>query len=302
MKTFAALLAPLFFLSLFPTTALAEAYGSGWYRELQVGIGYEDNISRSFLEADEVSDETARISIGGGHSQKVGDNAQLVFYGYITMTTHSEYDDLDNIATTLGSRYTYQPNPGFNAIWINADVSATHLRYENSDGREGVLFKSDLNVNKRLDSRATSHLGYRYNDLVFVSKTGAQEERDAAFDTATHEIYLGLDYALQPLIYLYGEYAFRHGGAWSNSSFAAGIIQYDAETLDSVFDDCGDNPRCQPRYAGRTVNDTHRLHLGLVFPLGPTNIDLSAAYFDAEGDNGKNYKGWYTSIGLIWNF
>lgn len=302
MKNFITPFVSIICLAWLPDVAKAEAYGSGWYRELQVGIGYEDNISRSFLASDEVSDETARVSIGGGHSQKVGDNAQLVLYGYIALTRHSEYDDLNNIATTLGGNYTWQPNPGFDAAWYRADVSATNLKYENSDAREGVLFQGDLSVNKRFETRSTWHLGYRYNDLVFLGKTHVEEDRDAAFDTATHEVYLGLDYEIRRSIYLYGEYAFQRGGAWSNLSFSAGIVQYDAETIDTVFDECGDDPRCQPRYAGRIENDTHRLNLGVAFPLGSANIDVSAVYYDAEGDNGREYKNWYASIGLIWNF
>ena len=97
---------------------LAEAYGSGWYGELQLSYGHEDNISRSFLSTDEVSDDVASFSIGGGHSQKVSNCGQLVFYGYVNVNVHDEYDDLDNIATSAGMTYTYQPNPGYSSIGI----------------------------------------------------------------------------------------------------------------------------------------------------------------------------------------
>ena len=285
------------------SNANAEAYGSGWYGELQFGLGHEDNISRSFLNVDEVSDEIATISIGGGHSQKVRDNAQLVFYGYLAFNAHNEYDDLDNLALSLGGSYTFQPKPGYTSLWYHADVSATVLKYDNSDAREGVLFNGDFSVNRRLGTRATGHLGYRYTDQVFIGKTSREEDEHAAFDTATHEIYAGVDYELRRNLFLYGEYAFRHGGAWSNVSFAAGIVEYDAETIDPVFDECAkDDLRCQSRYAGRTESDIHRLNAGLAFPLGPVNMDVSAVYYDAEGDNGKEYKDWFLNLGLIWNF
>lgn len=95
--------------------ALAEPYGSGWYGELQASFSHEDNLSRSFLSSDEESDAIASVSIGGGHSQKVGNNAQLVFYGYVAFNRHDEFDDLDNIATTVGGTFTHQFNPGFDA-------------------------------------------------------------------------------------------------------------------------------------------------------------------------------------------
>lgn len=291
------------YLALSPNSSSAEPYGSGWYKELQFGFGYENNISRSFYSPDEVSDEIATVSIGGGHSQKVRDNAQLVFYGYLAVNAHNEYDDLNNLALSFGSTYTIQPTPGYTSFWYHADVSATILRYDNSDAREGVLFNGDFSVNRRLGTRATGRLGYRYNDLVFLGKTSAEEVRDAAFDTATHEIYLGVDYQLTQNLFAYGEYAFKHGGIWSNNSFAAGIIEYDAETIDPVFDECDPNDfRCQPRYAGRTDSDIHRLNAGVAFPIGPMNIDVSAVYCDAEGDNGVEYKDWLLNLGLIWNF
>ena len=184
------------------SNAQAEAYGSGWYGELQFGLGHEDNISRSFLNVDEVSDEIATISIGGGHSQKVRDNAQLVLYGYLALNAHNEYDDLNNLALSLGGSYTFQPKPGYTSLWYHADVSATVLKYDNSDAREGVLFNGDFSVNRRLGTRATGHLGYRYTDLVFIGKTSREEEEHAAFDTATHEIYAGVDYELQRNLFL----------------------------------------------------------------------------------------------------
>jgi hypothetical protein len=70
-----------------------------------------------------------------------------------------------------------------------------------------------------------------------------------------------------------------------------------------VFDDCApDDFRCRPRYAGRTVSETHLVNLGLVFPIKTANVDVSAYYYNAEGDNGKTYKNWFLSAGLIWNF
>lgn len=281
----------------------AEAYGSGWYGELQLSYGHEDNISRSFLSIDEVSDDISSFSIGGGHSQKIDNNAQLVFYGYVTYSVHDEYGDLDNIASSLGGSYTYQPSPAYDSIWYNGDVSVTYFVYDNSDAREGLLADVDLSVNKRLGTGMTGHLGYRYADFIFVGKSKAEEKRDAVFNTATHEVYIGIDYELQPAVYAYGEYAFRHGDANSNNSSAAGLVEYDAETIDRVFDDCAPSDfRCQPRYSGRTVSDTHRLNIGVVFPIKTVNVDISGIYYDAEGDNGKKYKDWFLSVGLIWNF
>ncbi len=281
----------------------AEPYGSGWYGELQASVGYEDNISRSFYSGDEESDEIISVSLGGGHSQKVRNNGQIVFYGYLAFNKHNNFSDLDNLAATLGASFTHQFNPGYNSTWYVTDFSATVLRYDDSEAREGVMFNGDLSVNRRLGSRATWRLGYRYNDLVFLGKTSTEETRDAAFDTATHELYLGLDHQVRRNVFVYGEVAFRRGGAWSNVSFNAPLAQYDQETIDRVFDRCSvDDLRCQPRYAGRVESDIYRLNVGVAFPFKAVNMDISAVYYDAKGDNGRSYKDAFISAGLIWNF
>jgi hypothetical protein len=166
-----------------------------------------------------------------------------------------------------------------------------------------VLANLDLSINRRLGTATSGHLGYRYTDRMQIGKSNAEKDRDAAFDTTSHEIYVGIDHEILPFVYAYGEYAFRNGDTWSNVSPGAGLIDYDAETIDRVFDDCApDDFRCRPRYAGRTVSETHLVNLGLVFPIKTANVDVSAYYYNAEGDNGKTYKNWFLSAGLIWNF
>lgn len=184
-------------------------------------------------------------------------------------------------------------------------ASATLLNYRDSDEREGVLLQGDVSVNKRLTTSTTGRIGYRYNDLMFVGKSDREEDNDAAFDTAVHEIYFGLDHQLRNRMSTYAEYAYRDGGVWSNASFKAGLAQYDAETIDRVFDECSpDDLRCVLRYAGRTTGQIHNLNLnlGVAFPFRAVNIDLSATYYYVDGDNDETYKNWLLNAGLIWNF
>ena len=283
--------------------ASAEVYGSGWYRELQVVAGHEDNISRSFYSGDELSDQALTVSIGGGHSENVRGNARFVMFGYISATRQEEFTDLDRLATSAGILYTVQPNPGYGTVWYRSKASATLLHYRDSDEREGLLLHGDVSVNKRLTTSTIGRIGYRYNDLMFVGKSGSEEDNDAAFDTAVHEIYFGLDHQLSSRLSTYAEYAYRDGGVWSNASFKAGLPQYDAETIDRVFDDCSpDDLRCVPRYAGRTTGQIHNLNLGVAFPFRAVNIDLSATYYYVDGDNDETYKNWLFNAGLIWNF
>ncbi len=284
--------------------ARAEAYGSGWYGELQVAYGHEDNISRSYKSVDQVSDEIASVTIGGGHSRKLGVSGQLILSGYVTQTTHDEFDDLDNLATSLGVDYTYAPNAGYDSVWYRIVSNATWFEYENSDPREGLLLDIDVSANKRFTPRLTGHLGYRYHDFRFVGKSSQEEDAHAAFDRDAGEVYAGLDFQVTQFVFLFGEYSFRQGDIVSTVSqdpTGAPPDAYDAQTLDPVFDDpC--TRRCNFRYAYRQNGDVHLASVGVAFPLGIFNVDISGSYFESDGDNGKTYRDYLYKLGVLWNF
>lgn len=287
----------------FSQHSLAEAYGSGWYGEMQISYEHEDNVSRSYKDEDQTSDLITSVSFGGGYSRKIGASGQILFTGYVTYNDHQTYEELDNLATAVGIDWIYQPHVAYTSLWYGVKANATALNYRDSDAREGVIFDIDLNINRRLLTTIVGHLGYRYVDMVFLDKSKNDKSRDAAFDTAAHEIYFGIDYEVMPFVYLFGEYGFRHGDITSTvSGLPDPNIRYDAETEDPVFDNCRGNPRCVVGYASRAVGDTHSLQSGIAFPLGPVNMDLTASYFDSQSDNGKNYRNWMVKLGLLWNF
>ena len=152
----------------------AEAYGSGWYGELQASYGHEDNISRTY-KSDEVDDRIASISVGGGYSAKLGDNAQVILSSYITYNQHDEYEDLDNYAVSLGVDYTVQPNVAYDSVWYKVSVNAANLEYENSDAREGVfvngtLYDADGNVTGTPDTELIASLAPKGH--VWINRNG----------------------------------------------------------------------------------------------------------------------------------
>jgi len=282
--------------------AWAEAYGSGWYGETQFSVGREDNISRSYKKEDLVSDTVSSISIGGGHSQKIGISSQLIVSGYVTYSQHEDYSDLDSLATSLELRFIHQPKPGFDALWYDMSANATRLDYRDSDAREGYLFQLDASLNKRLSTRTTGHIGYRYSDLVFLGKSKEAEAAGEAFDTMTNELYLGADLEIARSVYLYVEYGYQQGGFVSSVSGSPdGSIVYEAESEDPVFESCVKS-RCSPHYAYRSDGDIQRADLGLAFPLWKVNVDLSGRYYDAEGNGNTTYRDWFVQFAVIWNF
>jgi hypothetical protein len=283
----------------------AAAYGSGWYGEVQAIALHEDNISRSFKDEDQVSDLISSLSVGGGYSRKLGSKIQLILSGYATYSDHQDFSDLDNLAASFGMNMTYQPGAGYGAYWLGVTTNATWLKYDDSEAREGALFDLGLTLNRRFSTRTVGRVGYRYIDMVHTGRSSQEEIDYAAFDTATHEVFFGLDYELQQFVFLFAEYGFRNGGLTSTVSDPVPVyVEYEATSQDAVYDECElIEPGCTHRYAYRVVSDTHRLNLGIAFPIGNTNVDISASYFDAEAEKGgTRYKDWTVRMGLVWNF
>ena len=141
--------------------------------------------------------------------------------------------------------------------------------------------------------------------MVHDEKNEVDRIAHAAFDTITQEIYFGVDYEIRPFVFLFGEYGYREGGLTSTVSGLVDLdVNYAAETQDPVFDECElIEPGCTHRYSYRVVSEVHRADVGIAFPLGSFNVDLSASYFDARAeDGGRRYKDWTVRLGAVWNF
>jgi opacity protein-like surface antigen len=281
--------------------ASADTYGSGWYRELQVAVAVEDNVSRSFNPADQFRDTATSLGAGLGYSQNVGEHLRYVLSGYLTLRRQDEFRGLNHIAAALGTEITWQPNSGLEHPWYVSTVDLTHLNYSGSRAREGTLLNAAVSVNRRFGMRTTARLGYRYLDLLFLGKSAIEKQEDAAFDVARHELFVSADYQLAEHIHLVGGYAFQRGDLTSSVSKGSTGVSYDFYTLDPVFQSCSTRP-CWPFHAYRPRADVDTWDLGLAFTVAGIDYDLSGRYIAARGDSGKEYPNWIAQFGFIWTF
>ncbi|MEX0942747.1 MAG: hypothetical protein WD002_09395 [Pseudomonadales bacterium] len=280
--------------------ASAAPYGSGWYQEIQASIGYEDNVARSYRAVDDTDDVVSSVAAGIGYSSKVRENLQLVWSGYIAYNHHDEFDKLNNITTSLGLSLAYQPNTSFDSHWYESTIQVSRLDYKDNDAREGYLVTGDASINRRLGMMTTGRIGYRYTDLVF-DKTAAQKNRDAAFDVARHEIFIGIDRSLSDRLSAVAEYGYQHGGFTWSVSGSPNPLFYEVASKDSAFSTCTSGG-CDNWMAYRSVVDIHMIDVGLAYSLDLVNFDLSARYYRAGGSAGPNYSDWLIQIGALWNF
>lgn len=282
--------------------ASADQYGSGWYGEVQLSVGREDNVSRSYRTADLMADTIASATLGIGYSRNASSQLRYVVSGYVTRNQHSDLDELSNTAVSLGADLSWQPRPGYQAPWYRLTVDLARLEHDDSEPRDGYLADLRISFNRRLGVDTLGRLGYGYHDLIFLEKSDDEANRDAAFDFARHEFFIGADYALGDSVTLVGEYSFQHGGFTSTVSGTPDPdYTYEAQTPDHVFQTC--TPvRCADWYAYRTIADMHAIDVGIVFSTRGGSYDLSARYYDAKNDNGRSYDDWIIRAGAIWSF
>ncbi|MFN3238922.1 MAG: hypothetical protein ACE37D_17930 [Pseudomonadales bacterium] len=285
-------------LLLAPHSAFAAGYGTGWYGEVQASLGFEDNIARTYLN-DEKSDSITSLSVGGGYATNL-DNGQLVLSGYFLSNRYRDTDRLNNLGISLGADYTFQPRLSYNAPWYKISASVLDRNYADSRPREGLLVSAEISAHKRLSTELIGHLGYRYSDIIFNGKSAAEENNDDAFDINAGELFIGVDYAFRSGATLFSEYAYRQGDVLSTVSGGRRFDQeYAADTEDRVF-----NPLCIGgcSYAYRQEGDTQLFNIGISYPYAGFNFDLTAHYFDASGDNGRDYEDWLVKVGWLWVF
>lgn len=286
-------------LCLLPGPVNAAGYGTGWYGEIQTSIAHEDNIARTYLN-DEETDVISSLSLGGGYATGVGTTGQIVFSGYFVSNHYRDTDALNNLGVALGVDYTFQPRVSYSAPWYNISVQVIDRNFKDSEPREGLLVLTELASHKRLTTTLTGHLGLRHNEVVFNGKSSAQEDNDAAFDVSSYEVFVGLDHVFRNGLAMFGEYSYRSGDIVTTvSGGLRNDREYEAETVDEVFSP-GCNAVCS--YAYRQDGKTNLFKIGIAYPFRSFNLDLSANYFDAEGDNGRSYEDLLLRLGLVWVF
>lgn len=281
--------------------ATADTYGSGWYGELELSVGQEENVAHSYKSADVTGDRTVALTLGAGYGSNLGDAVRYVVSGYASWNRHDEFDELDSLALSLGTSLTYQPRGGFKSPWYTATAEITRLEHADSEARDGYLLGGTLAVNRRFGMKSVGRIGYRYQDFEFLSKSDADSTRDAAFDVARHEIFLGADVNLAPRTYLLLEYAFQRGDFTTSVSGWYPGLAYDAWTWDPVFQSCSQDG-CTGYYAYRSEADVHVADVGIAFSTGRVDYDLSVRFVHANSDAGVSYDDRIAQAGLIWSF
>lgn len=266
------------------TAPAAGYYGSGWYREADAELRYDDNLGRSGNALDRVEDFSARLRAGAGYDALSGPERRFGLGARFGIERFGEFHALDNLEGTLEGYYIVQPHPGQDRPWYEAWARLTRLEHRDSDARDGTVIEAGLQAGRRFGDRASGRLGY-----VHTRRRGD----GPVFDLDSHAAEFDFDLLLHPRATLYGGYGF-HWGELASSARASPGLRDEAEAV--VLDDAfgrGSGPDCLlRRCAWRLDGRTHVLNGGVQWRVaGDMYLDLSLRWFRVRWGDDARYKG-----------
>jgi hypothetical protein len=283
-------------LLLAPAAAPAAGYyGSGWYREAEAELRYDDNLGRTGNVVDRKEDFSARFGAGIGYEALPAADSRFGIAGRAAVERFDEYHDLDNIEIGAEGWYTFQPRPGPARPWYEAWGRISRIEHRDSDIRDGGIFEAGTLAGMRFGEAVSGRLGY-----VHSSRWGD----DDVFDVRTHAVELDMDADILPRATLYGGYTFQWGDLVSTARSAPGLIaESDAVAIDDAFgggtgSGCGSR-RCAWRLEGRT----HFIAGGVQWQVtGGLYLDLSARWFRVRWGESGRYEGLNYRASLYFRF
>lgn len=296
------LLPALFGIAVYLTAqyAGAEAYGSGWYGEVQLSLGHEDNVPRAYADADMREDVISTASLGAGYVNKLGRRLHYEGGGYVSYSHHRETGDLSSTAISLENTLIWQPGSSWQGPWFHLTGDFTRIRFENSSARDGNALNVALGVNRRLGMRATARAGFRYLDY---SPDGGIDPltNKAVFDIERREWFAGADIMLGQGIHLTVDVSRANGDLAASSTTPSRKDNYAATVRDPALDHCTDGS-CPSFYVYRFPADIAQIEAGILFNVFSVDLEFSATRLKAKGKDGLTYRDHILRVGVIRTF
>ena len=125
---------------------------AAWFGSVEVGAGYDDNISRAELPSDIKSDYLARVALDGGRAWELENGKGLNLTGSLAYTGHDEFDGLDNLALGLTGTFRKKFGLGAEAPRLRLVGTIERLDYD-ARNRDGWFYLGEIRYGKRLSDR-----------------------------------------------------------------------------------------------------------------------------------------------------
>lgn len=126
--------------------------GAEWFGGFEAGAVYDDNLSRSELDADVESDRALRLFADGGRAFVLEDGKAVSFTGSVEVTAFDEFDGMDSLALGVSGSFRKKFGLGVFAPSLRALVSVQRLDFDTAN-RDGWLILGELRWMRRLSER-----------------------------------------------------------------------------------------------------------------------------------------------------
>lgn len=230
--------------------ALPELAAADWFAGLEAGMEYDDNLSRSELSTDVVSDRALRLLVEGGRAFELEAGRALTLTSDLRLTAFDEITGMANRVARIEGSFRRKFGLGARVPVLRLSAAVERLDFDDAK-RDGWLYAVEIAGSKRLGERWDLGVELSYEVRRADAATPA-----TVFDQERIGASLLADVALGGPWFLGIGYGFLDGDVVSNATPNDRIIAAkEASIPDPVFG--------EGRLVYRLEADVHRFTVDL---------------------------------------
>lgn len=274
--------------------AAFAAWGEEYYGRLGGGAAYDDNVTRGADNRFRRGDFSYRVGGASGVNWTLGERMGLTLETQVEGTQFQRFERLSSLRGVLLARVLYKPFDGYSAPWFALESEGGAIGHKDSALRDRWEWSGRALTGARLTDRFSASLGYQYG-----LTRGAQW---GVWDTDTHALLTGLQYAVTPKASLFVDYRLTVGkhvatAAWSRGRWS--YPHYDLRWRDKALAaEAG-----VAVYAYRMDGVSHQVAVGGTWEVDHHwVVEMSGRYFALDGEGGAFYQGLGANAGVNYRF
>lgn len=268
---------------------------------ISAGVRQDNNISRGFLDRDQLSDESLGLDATAGYVTPLKPGRSIVAFTALSASRFNKLRGFDNGSIGFGGRYLHKYGLGAYAPTIATTLSWT---WHDSHGktRDRHVTSMELGFGKRLSPSLATRFGARYD----ISE-GINDDRFNAsiystlndiFDFDQFGIFAGVDYSFENYTTLSLNYSWVDGNTVSSALAPNPRLLGIASAL--TLDPAVQAPPGRHQVAYTLKTDAHLLSLNWSIPVGDdTSFNLGFARHDIRARDNVNYANNQFSVTLV---
>lgn len=272
----------------------AQAWGGEYYGRLSGGAAYDDNVTRGADNLFRRGDFSYRVGAAAGVNWMAGERTGLTLEAQAEGNQFQRFERLSSLRGVLLARALFKPFDGYTAPWFALESEGGAVGHKDSALRDRWEWSGRALAGARLTDRLSTSAGYQYG----VTR-GAQW---GVWNTDTHALLAGAQYALTPQVSLFLDYRLtvgKHTATAPRSRPQWSFLSYDRRWRDKALEaDTG-----VAVYAYRMDGVSQQVALGGTWNVNHHwAVELSGRYFALDGEEGAFYQGLGANAGVNYRF